>query len=573
MNRMVNFKLILLLSIFIMQSSCAMFRKDPSTDRVKHAENISQAFAEVSAKTWRLGTARELAVIRTLPTKELDSALLGYRSVIAKRGAQGLEPLILAAVSELASRGYYESQRAQEHLKQLRKIYRIDDKVSARPNAYAPIIRPQNRLVHYIPLSVARGMLQQALISLQTGQNRIAADTLCSEASIIEFKLRWGEDKGNLLEELCRGDAANAAVENAFPGITSGISAYDCEISQEPTRAERLTSAMQACLQSTVTHGGGNPLTGGSPGGGRGYSAFDDIFPLPETEEPPREIKRATADANGSDAAWLNQENAYHIKAKDSAATGSLVTAIIWHYDGSIDQKYYKGNGDLALTVHIDPGQGEPSLDRGKFSSLTVHNADGSIKEKVTINKDNSYTVERPGENFKQTYDKDGKLVPPPPKSSDPSGWGDTDECRALTLALAEEKLRGDLESDGILSPKVVNPNPDAGGEDGEGVPCFPSINISIDSAMNCNQLVLCPGNTIADENCGCGQALPAVTPSSNCQYIMMCSDGSDGTENPQTGNCVCGNNEPPVFIDPWAGGGPEPEPMKGLNQQKDPFE
>jgi len=569
MNSKLIARSILLLSMFVMLSSCAMFHKDSSADRVKRAERISSAFANASSTAWRIDTVRELVAIRTMPTMELDGALFTYRGVVEKRGAQGLEPLVLASVSELASRGYYESQRAQDHLRQLRTVYRIDDKVSGLPNAYAPIMRPQNRLVHYVPLATVRAMLQRALILLNTGQNKLTAGSLCSDASILEFRLRWGDDKANVLEELCRGDNANAAIGTAFPGIASGISSFDCEISQEPTRAERLTNAMQACLQSMVTHGGGNPLTTGSPSGSRGYSIFNDIFPLRKTVDTKKEENQAK----------LDQEHAIDIFT-DYDNSGAPIKDTVFKADGSVDRNYYDEDGNLALKEHVDKGQGGTSaFSSGGISSIEAYGPTGQVEEKVTFNKDGGYTVERPSEDYHKRYDVDGKPVnensgdesPQPPESSDPNEWGATNECRALTLVLAEEKLSGDLESDGILSPKLVNPNPETGGEDGEGVPCSASINISIDSAMSCNQLVICPGITIANETCGCGQALPAVTSGSSCKYTIMCSDGKVGTEDPQTGTCTCNTDESPVFIDPWTGGGPEPEPIKGVNQ-KDPF-
>lgn len=594
MNRILKFRPVLALTILAMLTSCTTLREDHRAERAKQAEHISAAFAEGDARAWRLGTARELAVIRALPTRDLDRALLGYRDVIAERGAQGLEPLVLASVAELASRGHYESERAKEHLGQMRKAHRINDKVAARPNAYAPVMRPQNRQVHYLPLSVAQAMLQQAMVSGRTGLNRIAADTLCSDEALFEFRQRWGDDKANLLEELCRGNAANAALESAFPGITGGISAYDCEISQEPTRAERLTSAIQDCLQSTVAHGGGNPL-GDSSGGRYGVSnLFADIFPIRQTSET---IERTT---DG------------HRVRLDLDAAGLPVKETTFLGDGNISRRYFRGDGSHAFTMSGRLDQVTPNNEMygavdlshtvvdpvsGVATQITHHTNDGGIDaivsgdvdysearvngqvvERIDNNADGSYTVTRPG-GYSQTYDKNNQPVPadsaalPPPKGADPSEWGATAECRALNLMLAEEQLRGDLESDGIVSPKVVNPNPDTGGDDGEGVPCFASINVAVDSGMLCSQLTSsCPVNFILNEQCGCEQALPAGTPSSDCQYLQMCSDGSVSTENPQTGICSCGDSEPPEFVDPWAGGGPEPEPIRGISRRS-PFD
>ena len=532
-------------------TSGAPSEMSPSTSEAGPAA-ITAAFDRGDAKTWRLATMEEVEKIRQLSDSALEERVDSFIERANEHDGGGLEPVLMAGISELAVRGETQREKARALLKRLGESDWLKKEPAKYPNAYAPVVRGHARVAHYVPLPLMRSILRYQASTLITDPEQAIQQDVCSEEGLAAIEMRWGADRAALMRQACDqvnggGDGGNPALPG---GVTTGTAVLSCLMTtNEPSRAERLTGLMQECLVSIANGSGNNPLADGSSW----KSTWDPIWPLRKTHHEESTPNGTTGEPKV-------------VTTYDASSTP--ITRTEYNDDGSKDVNYYDDNSYLVQHVHI-----------GSDGQMDYAEAiDGTkVVERVDFNDDGGYTVTRYDDQGvateSQRYNEkgepvndDGTLPETPPSDAESPGsgkWGDTKECRAMTFALFEDRIQGNLEQGGIIPPgPIVNPNPDAEGnyEIPEDLKCLSAMDLTIDRSMGCARVALCPGLAIPQDDCGCGDPETKVTLSDMCRIRVMCADGQTPTAS-ETGVCVCQSGEEiPDFVDPWGGGGPQPD-------------
>jgi hypothetical protein len=493
----------------------------------------------------------EFEAIRMLGATELDRALEAYISVANERGVQGLESTIVVAIAELGARGHEERRSAKRHLSALANSYRADESI-VHLNAHAPIVRPGNPVVHFLPATVVHDMLGGQIETLTVDPDGALEEDLCGEEAIEAFERRWGADKAELLREICEGNFTGATGGGTGPGATAGLSVLDCLMDHEPTRAERLAGLMRACLDSRDE---GDPLADRPAG-------YDDLG------------RRKVFRTEVSDDTPSEGQTTHYGYDKNDVPVYKAITDV----DGDVEVQYYNEQGESFVKFHYEgldaivvSGQevaagGDPAQwDRAEAY------VGGQLVESVEIHEDGSYTVTRYDDDGniveQQTYDENNEPVEPDDtngtdtdaEESGFEGWGRSPECRAFNLALIDDRVEGDLEAGGIISRAIVNPDPEDPGtyEAPRDLACLDMQGDElVDRSLKCRQTISCARDYLVDENCSC-QMNAGWRPQLSCKTFVLCADGSAPVH--REGQCVCDTGEA-IFEDPFVGGGPAPD-------------
>lgn len=552
---------------------------------VSRAKNIVEAFQKRKAREWRITSLQEIETIRKMSVKELSYTLASYRTIVTKNGSAGLESLMVVAAAELASRGQDGRIAVQKHLTELARIYKPSDK-GRKPNAYVPIVRPHNPVVHFIPAETAGKIFLTQIKTKSTDIDKAAAQDMCSEEALAQYEIRWGRKKAEELRKLCQGMNKGAAEGGKGPGFLAGLSVIDCLIAtQERPRADVFTEMAQECAASLVS-GSGNPFALNSA----------DRFKNTVTWnlDNRRAVRIRNTDNRIVDA---DRTKVYPPDAPMTSRTtfdrqGGIVSRETYRDGQLMSITWYDEFGDMTESMEINGNETTHSFygEHNELLSRDVTRTDengvnhavrsevyenGVISEAVHFNDDGGYTVRRYDENgnvnYEQRYDKDAKPVnadgtapapatSPEPGTTMPSGGAVTSECRKLELELIKERIEGDMTRGGrgALDPRVINPNPEdmQNYQIPEDLKCLGISSLEVDISMKCNNLVQCPLDELPDETCACSPVRGGTLPDRQCQFIVTCADGSKPKSN--NGQCACEGVEE-IFVDPLTGGGPLP--------------
>ena len=499
------------------------------------AQAIRRAYQEHDGRSHRLASTAALARIKQLSRNELDQVLGAYRRVVAEGGAAGLEALLASAVAELASRNQGGADLARAHLVALRPLVGAAD--GGPPHARAALARPRDPVIRFVPVSVARAALSAQLSGLVTDLETAFDDSSCSEARLEELAARFGEETANRLRALCEGGASTATPSQGGRGNGWGgaLSAFDCLLDHQPTRAERIDQLMDECMLSMDGDPDANPYANGS--------VVDQLYPVRKEENFEfTKLERG--------ATLVKTFDISYIKVREVTITPDEEP------DGGVTVKteYFNGQDEKVLgnEVHYD-GNGE--VDQVK---LTDSKGKTTWEVKFGKDKDGNTTVDV------IAYDENGNPIPESQgteaKIPGAEGWGQTAECAALTLGLVEDRVGESLRGDGIdPPPSVINPDPNAEEVDAGEADCLGMTNgMLVDDSFECmDALVSCDVAEVVDSSCSCKGPELTLAPERQCSLFMHCGDAATVDED---GVCTCASPDE-EFVDDGFGGDPIPGP------------
>lgn len=498
------------------------------------AQAIRTAYQQRDGRAHRLASTAALARLKAMSRKELDQVLGVYRQVVAEGGAAGLEALLASAVAELASRNQGGAALARAHLVALDALIGTID--GGPPHARAALARPRDPVIRFVPVSVARAALSAQMSGLVTDLETAFDDSSCSDARLEELAARFGEETANRLRALCEGGAtATPSQGGRGNGWGGELSAFDCLLDHEPTRAERVGQLMNECMLSMDGDPDANPYTSGS--------TYDMIYP--DRVEVYEEIDIPKPGV----AHTVTKDNFDH-KVRDITVVVDPVTGT----GGTVTTTYYNEHEDEVLTteVHYDTSGGAGGVDQ-----VTLKDSKGKTTWTVKYGKDKAgnTTVDV------TAYDENGNPIPENDQQMPGvDGWGQTEECAALTLALVEDRVGESLESDGIdPPPSVINPDPNAEEVDAEEADCLGLTGgMIVDDSFECmDALVSCDVADVVDSSCSCKGPELLLAPERQCSLFMDCGDAATVDED---GVCTCANQDE-EFVDDGFGGDPMPGP------------
>jgi len=528
-------------------------REGPQGNSPEDPDRMARALADAhnsgDARAYRENATRQVLRLSRQSREELIATLDALTRTASRNGAQGLEGAISSTLGTLARRDAIGAEVARERLASLRATYRIDPSAS-RINARIPFKRAGSPAVFYLPTPIARATLERQIINGTIDADEALGKDLCTEAGLAVFELAWGAERAGQLRELCNAFASGGTggPGNASMGPLDLASDLECIGTHEPTRAERIESMMQACLASVVTGGNtGNPW------------ATDGVLqPLAEltTEGLHVRTHRNPANPNYPARVWMEEFYDGPPPPPDKPQNENLVAVVLYKVDGT--------------TTRIDYVDGQPSViqnfdDNGNLLSGHALDKNGQRTESVDMTDDGGYIVTRYDENGKvketQRYDKDGKPVdengkPVTPDAGSPGmDWGETPECRTLSVALLLERSGGEMQK--LHGEPASRPNPDAPDEIDEEIDCLGgAAATSADASFECrDELKLCPAGQTLDSACACKPAISQVAPQQLCGIFAVCTQERQ-VDSPD--DACCGD----VFEDPNAGPGPQPLPV-----------
>jgi len=477
--------------------------------------------------------------VQALPWLERDALaeiVRAYIDVARDRGAQGLEGLLASTLAALASRDYEGWLIADAELSRLGEVFWIA-KGAARPNAVVAVARPGSRVVHYLPIGLGRELV---LGQVETGSLDIEGalgQSVCDPQSIADLVRRYGPRMGPILERLCKEAGGGAGGGGgANPGVSLGfgseLSVIDCLQSAQETRAERFGDMMQACAESMIEAGQGNPFASGQ------YTASSEVL------KPVVSDARPEFDPFTGGPQLVTDPAARQAELDAKADADHMITFEGEDADDWVDV-YQDEEGDMVWADAFE---------------------DGQRTESVELREDNSYVVRRYDEDgnveSEQEYGPDGQPVGGS-GASDTAGmdYGDTPECRSLTIALIGDRAASVSIEAGAVDPRTSYPSPDASGSEPADLACLGLAGAPVlDAGFGCNkEVAMCPPGQIVDAGCGCKSSGPTMTPARQCGMFMMCADGMPASATAD-GRCECVDAEE-LFYD--AGAGPIPRPVR----------
>lgn len=528
---------------------------DAYDDEYEVADAIADAFDDGHAKAYRIASASQLESLADFESKDLESALRAYVDVAHERGVEGLEGALVSTAAALGARDFAGFVTGREMIAELDGTW--DTKHHTRPNAMVAIARPGSPIVHYLPAPlvgvILAGQTSTGVLDIES----VAEDSFCAPGAIDAFTARWGAELGAVLQSMCDGNGGGGGGGiggDLGLGFGGEVSELDCLMAHQETRAERVEALMLDCMMSVLEGGGGNPLASDSYPYGGG-SPFDWVFPLRET---PYSTTVEEPDENGDSR--VVRETFY------TEPGGTEVYSVEYGEDGSTTTSYNNDAGAEVLVVQRD---GEGNVERVEYRTPNgdplrdeTHHDDGSTST-VDYGEDGSRVeTEYDDEGnivTQKEFDADGEPVTP---TGDPAeGFGETAECRELTMALIEANDALALMGAGAIDPRTVNPNPDADVEPSSDLDCFEFTGGALaDSSFECrDELKLCNGMFLRGSGCACDGAIVGMKPERMCGLTMRCSDG--GSPIYDGGTCTCTGEAAPI-VDGGVAPGPRPGPV-----------
>jgi hypothetical protein len=518
----------------------------PATPDTVYTVELAAAKSIQSSYTVRDGAKLRAAITKALARfgryapAELDAALAAYRAQIQSAGVKGLESLVLSATSELASRGGAHEEKAFAAIGKLAAVYRLGS-IADSPHALVGVTRASLPVIRHLPILILRRALERQLVSLTTDLDAVLAEASCTSAALADAEARYGKSVADRMRALCQGLALPPSQGGTGVGFAGGLSELSCLFDHAPTRAERVGALTRSCLSSIAGTTKENPFTDG------GDSVYARMFPLHDIDESNDQVTCANEDCSR-----------YTFVSRYDASQRLVETV---HYDSS---------GRRESFTYYDPDTSEEIGGskvtygaNGDVESVTLTDEDGTPTWKVEYGTDENgdATVDV------TAYDEDGRPIPEdgagqpdPTKMPAGDGWGDSPECRELTLALIEERVHDDLMGGGYRPRGSVSyPHPEAPvTEDAGAFDCFslPAVT-QLDKAFQCrNALVHCAMGYQPDATCVCRKVEVGVTMAKECQQFITCEEGrlpvSSG------GQCTC-EPEDEAFIDETSGLGGDP--------------
>lgn len=531
----------LFIAPFIATTAAAATPSDYSAAR-ERAVAISNALLRGDARAFRLATTAELDDLDRASDEALAERLEALVDVAAERGAQGLEGAIASTAAALGSRGFEGWVRADLTMTRLAEDFWIDSGVR-RPNAAVPVARPGSPTVQYLPIGVGRallvGQLETGLLDLES----TFGAALCSDEWRAQLGQRYGARMADLLAALC-SEGGIGGHADLSPGLSLGfgseVSLVDCLRSHSQTRAERIDAMMRACSESLLALGEGDPIAEGRPLP-KSRDDHGNLSPLPDDPEPSNETweeKQRKAGEMAWDVIKKIQDDRIESEIDREPAKNGDTTKDYLDKDLKLVRSETRdANGNLKKSIEVFPDG---------FKVVREFNKDGTIKSE-------------------RRYDKDGKEITPKPAKETEGGelsdFGETPECRELTVALIEERAASLLIAGGLVDPRAAHPTPDAGpGEDPADLACLGLAGgPTLDAGFMCNaEVALCPAGEAPDAVCAC-RKIPTMTPSEQCGRFVVCADGMP----PQAtdGECRCRDYDEVFHVDNGAGPRPRPTP------------
>ncbi|HEY8146217.1 MAG TPA: hypothetical protein VIG06_26230 [Kofleriaceae bacterium] len=494
------------------------------------AQAIRTAYQQRDGRAHRLASTAALARLKAMSRKELDQVLGVYRQVVAEGGAAGLEALLASAVAELASRNQGGADLARAHLVALDALIGTID--GGPPHARAALARPHDPVIRFVPVSVARAALSAQMSGLVTDLETAFDDGSCSDARLEELAARFGQETADRLRALCEGGAtATPSAGGRGNGWGGALSAFDCLLDHEPTRAERVGQLMQECMLSMDGDPDANPYADGN--------VFRELLPLR------REESREVSNLEGGDILVKTFDISY-IKVREITMKE--------HEDGDVSIKtdYFNGQDEKVFGSEV---RFDPATDEVEQVTLTDSTGKTTWTVKYGKDKNGNTTVDV------TAYDENGNPIPESQEQMPGvDGWGQTEECAALTLALIEDRVDESLEGDGIdPPPSVINPDPNADEVDAEEADCLGLTGgMLVDDSFECmDALVSCDVAEVVDSSCSCKGPELLLAPDRQCSLFMDCGDAATVDED---GVCTCANPDE-EFVDDGFGGDPIPGP------------
>jgi len=497
---------------------------------------VSNAFASGQAKAYRLAMTQPIEALPWLERGALADVVRATIDVANERGAQGLEGLIASSLAALASRDYDGWVKADAELWRLADRFWVA-KSPIRPNAVVAVARPGSRVVHYLPIGLARTLVSGQITTGLLDIEGAFGASVCDPSSIAQLVKRYGARMGPILDRLCAsasgggvGIGGGGGDHGISLGFGSELSIIDCLTAAQETRAERVGEMMQACAESMLDAGLGDPFASGTlstpgplaPIGQDARPEFDPFVSGPQTVQDP-----AAREAE--------------LRAKAEAE--SMTT-----FEGA--------DADDWVDVYTD--------DEGNMTWADAFE-DGERTESVELRDDNSYVVRQYDEDGnvvkEQEYGSDGKPVGGSSSATSPGmEYGATPECRALTIALMGERAASAAVDAGGLDPRTAYPTPDADPAEPADLACLGlAAGPTLDAGFGCNkEVALCPAGQIIGSGCACKPAGPMLEPTRQCGMFMRCADGEPARAT--NGQCSCGDADE-ALID--AGAGPRPLPVR----------
>ena len=508
---------------------------DGYADTYDQADAAAEAYLDGDGRAYRLLVTDLMTTLPEASIDELQAQSDALIDLAAERSAEGLEPLLVATVEELDDRGYDGFMRARDQLEVLSAAYWNSEAV-LRPNARVPLLIG-GPIVRHVPLGLVRGTLEGQLDIGDAEFERVLELDICSEIGITMHEQRFGAEQADLLRQLC--DRMYGGSGGAM-GPLGGMSEEDCFGTEDQTRSQRLHDLLKDCLESAANAGQSPVAVGRSP---RMANSPDDLIERVETghNASMRFIKRTEIAAVEVE----QEENGTRTRYYDGG--GAILKEEVRNEDGEVVYETWEES-------HPDA--------EGYATKVVVEILDeGDITTEI-------YTDKKTGERLVVERDADGNVISSeefdakgnPKSGGDPVA--DTAECFEFELALAHERSRAFLESNGIgPRPHVVNPGPEnPEGAEMPGDDCFgDDYGPSAEDTFGCvDQIVLCEFGSLPDANCDCQPSTGVVDADAQCAMVMMCMDGS--TPQRVGGMCECVGSEE-GFEDPGLIG-PTPDPM-----------
>jgi hypothetical protein len=526
--------------LMMMASILGCARKAPPTTTDKEAalttppaDAIKNAYEAKDAKGYRTAVTRELYALPKLKRVDLDARLAAYNATVERRGVEGLESVLLATAAALTAHGDTGRTMARARMADLKRVYRLSGRTEA-PHAVAALTRPGDPVVHYVRVWMLRRAVQAAANGGPMDVEGAFGNGLCTPDALAAITQRYGSAVADQIRAMCEGGASGAGAGGPLSlGFGSELSVLDCMTSEHvPTMGERIQAALDACAQQALKKAQGNPVADA------GW--LDRIYPQ-------REWNHTRVDEYAGGWTWtFEDKNDIPIESADHLDGGARL--VRHYYDNETGGEVFhsdmhlKDNGNEVIDLYDGNGKQTWSVEYGT-------DADGNVTVDVTA------------------YDENGKPISDTdtttPTEAAQDGWGESPECRELTLALASDLVRDPLEGGGHTPPPtVVNPHPDAPVTPvaGGAYDCLQvGVTSQVDTSFGCaNPFKLCGLVEVVDGACICEPAKTVMPRNTECSLFMTCESGT-----PQYVNhhCQCGDTQ--VFDDESLGytGGPPPPP------------